>query len=385
MLISKDEMNIRNYLDQLAWEYAQLCQRKDGSIYGIRSGLQCRNGTPISYNPNLARQVRKKEKARVTAIVTKAKAIGLTNKDIKQVAEEVKSELGIKNLKGTEALRLFAKKANSLAKEKSKPNQVGGFKTPSPYKNYNIQKDISDSSKTELEGGMMGKVYETKGPPPGILKEGKIGENEAAALEKLKGTGIAPDFHGLSLNSEPKTIGPDWGGHVREAKGYLAMSKMEGEPLSRTNLDTNAKKDEVLYALIKARRDIHTAGVAHNDMHSGNVFVKPDGSIGFVDFGLSQVSYKAALIEAMGAADGNDWQFGRTVGYRYSPLRKESAEYAALAMNIKSAKTYMENYFGVTWKGLEIRSPDSDIDNSPVGSLSDDQIKELLDIIYSGF
>ena len=68
MLISKDEMNIRNYLDQLAWEYAQLCQRKDGSIYGIRSGLQCRNGTPISYNPNLARQVRKKEKARVTLV-----------------------------------------------------------------------------------------------------------------------------------------------------------------------------------------------------------------------------------------------------------------------------------------------------------------------------
>lgn len=117
-------LTIIDYLDQLSLEYTQLCQRRDGSIYGIESGLQCRKGTPISYNPNLAKQVREKEKDRLATIVIKAKAIGLTNKDIKTIGEEVKSELKIKNIRGQDALKLFAKKANQLSKNKRQGQSI---------------------------------------------------------------------------------------------------------------------------------------------------------------------------------------------------------------------------------------------------------------------
>jgi hypothetical protein len=124
-------MNIVNYLETLVWEYTQLCQRPDGSVYGIASGKQCRKGTPISYNPNLANSGRKKglkqveyiSKDKVRNLVAKAKAIGLTNKEIRSIKEEVKVELNKKRVRGTEALKLFARKANALAKTNDKGNQ----------------------------------------------------------------------------------------------------------------------------------------------------------------------------------------------------------------------------------------------------------------------
>jgi hypothetical protein len=39
---------ICKYLDELIWEYAQLCQRKDGSIYGIASGKQGIKENPLA-------------------------------------------------------------------------------------------------------------------------------------------------------------------------------------------------------------------------------------------------------------------------------------------------------------------------------------------------
>lgn len=116
-------MKIRNYLDQLTLEYTQLCQRNDGSIYGIASGKQCRKGKPISYHPNLAKlekkqelkQVRVSNKDKVSNIVAKAKDIGLSNKDIRYIKEEIKVELDTKEVQGKEAFKLFAKKSNEIA------------------------------------------------------------------------------------------------------------------------------------------------------------------------------------------------------------------------------------------------------------------------------
>jgi len=120
--------NICQYLDQLTWEFVQLCQRNDGTIYGIASGKQCRKGKPVSYNPNDKKlkvkpglkQVEVTNNDKVKNIVAKAKAIGLSNKEIRQIKDEVKVELNKKKVQGTEAFKLFAKKANALAKSKKK-------------------------------------------------------------------------------------------------------------------------------------------------------------------------------------------------------------------------------------------------------------------------
>ena len=131
--------SVKEYLDQFTFDYTQLCQRANGTVYGIASGKQCRQGKPISFNPNDLKlgakpglkQIRVKNKDKVKNIVAKAKAIGLNNKEIRQIKEEVKQELSAKRVRGKEALKLFAKKANKLAKEK-KANTTKSKPKPKP-------------------------------------------------------------------------------------------------------------------------------------------------------------------------------------------------------------------------------------------------------------
>jgi hypothetical protein len=145
--------NICQYLDQLTWEFVQLCQRDNGTIYGIASGKQCRKGKPISYNPNDKKlgvkpglkQIKVTNKDKVKNIVAKAKAIGLTNKEIRSIKEEVKVELNKKKVQGTEALKLFAKKANALAKSKKKDvkNSTNKDSKKLPGKDKEVKKPSS--------------------------------------------------------------------------------------------------------------------------------------------------------------------------------------------------------------------------------------------------
>jgi hypothetical protein len=448
-------MDIGNYLDQLTLDYAQLCQRVNGSIYGIADGKQCKKGKPISLSqaalikaqkakknqpkikPGLKR-VKVGKKDTTKAVVAKAKAIGLNNNEIRKIKEEVKIELNAKKVKGLDALKLFAKKANKLAKQKKekelKPSPVESVKNPtwldallnlpvssasidiqpesslssqkssptsrslgiktrffSPEspKGYNIQKDI-DNPGSLLGGGAMGKVWNKKGPPPGVLKQGKLGQYEAEALGVLKGTGVAPDFHGVKYSSDfPKTVKSGLGGHVKEVQGNLAMSKMEGETLSSLlKYESPPEREKMQRAYFVARKTIHQLGVAHNDMHGKNALLKPDGSVGLVDFGLAQVGFKYALIEAMGFANG-DWQAGLLHLYG-DKFDKKSQTYKTLLSNREKAVKYMQQNFGFYWDGYnskipkEIRTPDSKINNSPLANLTDTEIQKVLSILYEG-
>jgi hypothetical protein len=392
-------MKIRNYLDKLTWEYTQLCQRDNGSIYGIASGKQCRKGKPISYNPNLAKQVREKEKAKIATIVGKAKAIGLTNKDIKAIGEEVKSELQIKNITGKDAIKLFAKKANQLSNSKSnnkikdsnivfEKDKKTGFQVPKPLEGYDIEFVIEDPDLWDrsLGGGAMGEVFESLYPPPGVVKFGKIGKYEAESLGRLKGTGVAPEFYAVVYEEKPKE-----NFLVPSAEGYMAMSKIQGKTLSVSKFKNEAERESTHRAYIQARKTIHTNGIAHNDMHDGNAIVKDDGSISLIDFGLAQVGYKFALLEAMGAANGGDWQYQNMIdGFFDGGVPKfngEGASNKTLVSNIQSAKNYMKKNLGLDWEDLDLGtlSSEEEISSTPLVNLDDDQIRKILDIVYEGF
>ena len=398
-------MKIRDYLEQLTWEYAQLCQRDNGTIYGIASGKQCRKGKPISYNPNLAKQAREREKAKIATIVGKAKAIGLTNKDIKSVSEEVKSELGIKNLQGRDALKLFAKKANQLAESREKSDSksndktIGsnidlekdkktGFQVPKPLEGYDIEFVIEDPDiwDRSLGGGAMGEVYETLYPPPGVVKFGKIGKYEAESLGRLKGTGVAPEFYAVVYEEKPKE-----NFLVPSAEGYIAMSKIQGKILSMSKFKNEAEREATHRAYIQARKTIHTNGIAHNDMHDGNAIVKDDGSISLIDFGLAQVGYKFALLEAMGAADGGDWQYQNMIDGFFDggtpKFNDKGASNQTLVSNIQSAKDYMKKNLGLDWEDLDLGtlSSEEEISSTSLVNLDDNQIRKILDIVYDGF
>jgi tRNA A-37 threonylcarbamoyl transferase component Bud32 len=141
---------------------------------------------------------------------------------------------------------------------------------------------------------MYGVVRETD--TGSVIKKGDIGENEVSIQRKLA------DIKGV-----PKVLGVEYfPGSARggEKKGIIEMQKANGTALidQTSKSDHKVKGAEASKALdeyIRLRKDIHTRGIAHGDMHDANVTW--DGkNMGLIDFGSSKEGYKAALAEALG-------------------------------------------------------------------------------------
>ena len=149
-------------------------------------------------------------------------------------------------------------------------------------------------SKKTLGSGMYGIVKETDTGT--VIKKGTIGANEVDIQKRLADVPGVPKVLGVEYSSDPDGSG--------ERKGIIEMEKANGRALidQTAKSDHSIKGDEaskVLDEYIRVRKDIHTRGVAHGDMHDANVTW--DGkTMGLIDFGSSKVSYKAALAEAIG-------------------------------------------------------------------------------------
>jgi SPP1 gp7 family putative phage head morphogenesis protein len=169
--------------------------------------------------------------------------------------------------------------------------------------------------KNYLGGGEFGSAFKIGGKPSGIVKEGRIGEYEVIALQKLDKTGVAPRYFGSSYSG--KLGQDDTVDFVKSRKGIIGMSKAKGKTLDDImdsqvfddfSFDMQAKKKtEMLESYISARKKMHMKGIAHNDAHEGNFmydFKSKKGTL--IDFGLAQDNPKAALKEALGMVTGND-------------------------------------------------------------------------------
>ena len=221
-----------------------------------------------------------------------------------------------------------AKKPSTYSKDKgkeiAKPEEAGlkpGVTKPSGRgKGYDPETKWDAKGNKEMGSGAFGAVKSTKGPPPGIIKKGDIGEFEAEAIMKLQGIDGVPTFQGQNVTGPVKEARFNVGGSVATAPGYLAMSKADGAPISlgMANGYFKRKPEAAVQAMdeyIRLRKEMHMRGVAHNDMHSGNFFYDAKtGKGSIVDFGLAQISPRAAFFEAFGtdgAAYGPDFQSTR--------------------------------------------------------------------------
>jgi hypothetical protein len=263
----------------------------------------------------------------------------------------------------------------------ARPAQRGekaGFETPQGIKGYDPKKDIAGSGKL-IGQGAMGRVKLTDGPPPGVTKEGKIGEFEAAALKRLEDTGITPRLHGVVVEGQAKRVSGGLGGHVKEASGYLGMSRVAGKPYGDQRWKmTQEQKEKAVDEYLRVRKEIHTRGVAHNDMHGGNFFYNAQtGKGGLVDFGLAQVSPKAALVEALGTTNGRDWQANRMdVGGYNTPAVKRFVSNAAKVRD----RMRREHRVQIN---MDIRSPMDQI-NTAFGKMTDKDAETYLTQLYEG-
>ena len=145
-----------------------------------------------------------------------------------------------------------------------------------------------------LGSGMYGTAILS--PDGEVIKRGVISRTEAAIVDKVGRADLGPKLIAADIG-EPARIKSRV---VDLSEGRIAMTKVEGDTLGVLTNYGRVRTD----AYWKARADLHRMGIAHNDMHGGNVLVDEKGKGRFVDMGLAQDNPKAALVEALGAFPG---------------------------------------------------------------------------------
>jgi histone H1/5 len=221
---------------------------------------------------------------------------------------------------------------------------------------------------------------------PAALKNGKIGQYEAAALEKLRNVSNVPNLYGIQYDSKgsAQPIGPEFGNflgpHINVRPGKLAMELKPGKPGSYYVRDARpaAVKDLFIDDLLKARKAIHMRGVAHNDMHMGNVlYDQSNKKLNVIDFGLAQIGPKAALVEALGGWNGGDYQAASKFYKGNGPGVKRYMD------NVNNVESKLKKMGIDPEKIPEIRSPMAAIEKY-FGKLTDSQAQGLIAEIYDG-
>ena len=195
-----------------------------------------------------------------------------------------------------------------------------------------------------LAGGAFGNAF--KDNNGNIIKRGKIGPGEMAALHRMRENKAFPNLINAQFDSpfiqqstaynNPQEItkarrgageedywDPDdaseWDKRFPGAFGTYAMSEAKGGSLAETWPDMDADlQDKALRNFWRARGDLHKAGFSHNDMHGGNVMVDPEtGEVNIIDLGLAQDNPMSALMEGLGGLDfeeGEDYQLAHQLG-----------------------------------------------------------------------
>lgn len=199
---------------------------------------------------------------------------------------------------------------------------------------FDPEYDLSDESLgEELGTGAFGSVYESA-DGENVIKDGEIGEEELKALDVLMENEFTPylvnaefrepfqsreERDGSTADSEDEFAGLAFFDTIKSAKGRFAMSMAKGFDLGNMEMYIGDEEgqDFAKREIWRARASIHKAGVAHNDMHSGNIFIDIDEDgwdesspprVQILDLGLARVDYMAALMEAIAGITLEDGQ-----------------------------------------------------------------------------
>lgn len=352
----------------------------------VKAELQRRKANPQPEPPASAANAATKKERKISVsdsddakkFLDKAKAAGFTKKEIGAALVAVGDKVNKRPQDfGIDEIRKVGSHLNARG---IKPEANSFLEAKKPY-------DFSAADRkpgwVDVGGGAQGEVRLNNNlSQPAAMKNGKVGQYEAAALERLQNVSNVPNLYGVRYDSKQgpqrmdSGLGGSLGPHIRERPGKLAMELKEGKPLYRVMGRNN--KDQLTDDLVKARKAIHMRGVAHNDMHGGNVlYDDANKKLNVIDFGLAQISPKAALIEALGGWNARDFQ-AASMMYRG---------------NGPAVKRYMQNVNNVEAKlkarGLDpdkipgIRTPMADIDKY-FGSMTDSEAQRLIADVYDG-
>ena len=278
-----------------------------------------------------------------------------------------------------------------------------------------------------------------------VVKEGMIGWEELQALHAMKdhpnfptlmnAEFTSPFQHKSSYEQNPFqqpnvdypriSQGESFDDMFPTAGGRFAMSAMEGEPLAdfMYSYGDNLPREQKEYLqkrIHDLRADMHRRGIAHQDMHNGNMYVdameNEDGNqevmdVNFLDLGLATRDRLKAFMEAMGGTGEGlgDYQLSGPGHYNHLPgFMQTQFDYNRDGV-VNMMDEHVKNYGRTGWKDntfdddsyepfdeteLEdllrggIRIPDDDLQNlsEQFGFLADDNfLEEAIETLYQGF
>ena len=206
------------------------------------------------------------------------------------------------------------------------------------------------------------------------VKVGNIGRNEAFILKKLGDAGIGPKLIAAKMLSKAHSSTDSGTVH----KGVIAMEIAPGTPLYKSKDVVNGVN--IRDAYMGARSKLHKLGIAHNDAHTGNAVIDDRGTVRFVDLGLAQRNWRAALAEAIGGHTGSDFQLTlyptakmtAIMDRNYDKVKEELRGNGFSPNNLREIAAY------------GIQHPESDYKTGVMSKISAPLAKKLINMLYEG-
>ena len=248
---------------------------------------------------------------------------------------------------------------------------------------------LFEKSGDTLGRGFMGVAKMT---PKGVAKQGRISRSEVEALKLLKGAGVTPEFLGVTYEAGTKF--QTYLGLVPARKGTLLMTTAPGRPLVKVGKLQGAEALDAFDQFIGARKTIHLKGIAHHDMHLGNVLWDQKAKkLTVIDLGVARIDPRSALIEALGSRRGlinfgkvekpGDYQSVNT--WRWMNPRNGSANkserWKRFAANRKKVEAILKaDGLGDEFSNASIRK----LPRAISSAVSKERAMELLQMLYEG-
>ena len=251
----------------------------------------------------------------------------------------------------------------------------------------------------KLGEGSFGTVLMIKGPPPVAIKRGDISTEEANIIERVGRADLGPKLIAGELEKGGRM---EYG--VRLARGRIAMSVVPGKELMEMSSDTKIGNTTAGDAYWAARANLHRLGIAHNDMHPGNLLIDEKGKGRWVDMGLAHQHPGAALAEALGVlrkpagavgVGGGDWQGqgwaaktgnsdGRVTSFAPENLKRMQSNHETKVLPFLRSKGLTDDEIGTVMTNGIRRPPTEYTTMKGFEKLNDADALQAIDLLYNG-
>lgn len=207
------------------------------------------------------------------------------------------------------------------------------------------------------------------------VKTGNIGRSEPFFLKKLGEQDLGPRLIAAKLVRRPHSNNDAGTVH----KGVIAMEIVPGTPLYKSPEIINGKhKSDIFWS---SMGKLHKLGIAHNDAKGDNFIIDEKGVGRFVDLGLAQKNWKAALSEAIGGWSGANFQATEpmlidrvlAISNNYGALKSQMRKDGFTDSDIKTFSSF----------GIQRTLEEYD-DDASWAKMDNRMAKKYIDIFYQG-